>query len=178
MLRRPWYGVLCSLLIFFVLPVGPAFGKNGDIPPPVQMGKANTHGQVSTKELPPPSNDTTPGTWFLGTAPPDADLNKPPVVFVQGLNSQAQSWWGETAYHGLNDMYETAYNHGYRTAFVQLYDAGGNPSSPWDNGKLLAQMLDEIYHHFGQKVNIVAHSKGGTGYTGRIDSLWCLSLCQ
>lgn len=161
MLRRPWYGVLCWLLIFFVLPVGPAFGGNEEIPLPVQMGKANTHGQVNAKELPPPSNDTTPGTWFLGAVPLDADLNKPPIVFVQGLNSRAQSWWGETVYHGLNDMYETAYNHGYRTAFVQLHDAGGNPSSPWDNGKLLAQMLDEIYHHFGQKVNIVAHSKGG-----------------
>ncbi|MBA4603047.1 esterase/lipase family protein [Thermoactinomyces mirandus] len=159
MLRRLWYFVLCSLLICFVLPAGFVFGQNGDIPQPVRMG--NAHGQVIAEQLPPPSNDTTPGTWFLGATPPDADLTKPPIVFVQGLNSQAQSWWDETFYHGMNDMYETAYNHGYRTAFVQLHDAGGNPSSPWDNGKLLARMLEEIYSHFRQKVNIVAHSKGG-----------------
>lgn len=59
-------------------------------------------------------------------------------------------------------MYELAYANGYRTAFVQLYDAAGNGSArPEDNGKLLAQMLAQISAYFGQKVNIVAHSKGG-----------------
>ncbi len=159
MLRRSWCWVISLLLIFFILPVGSALGENGDIPLPLPapIGKA----KASTEALPPPDNDTTPGTWFLGASPPDADLNNPPIVFVQGLNSQAQSWWSETVYHGMNDMYQTAYNRGYRTAFVQLHDAGGNPSSPWDNGKLLAQMLADIYRYFGQKVNIVAHSKGG-----------------
>jgi triacylglycerol esterase/lipase EstA (alpha/beta hydrolase family) len=98
----------------------------------------------------------------VGATPPNVDLSKPPIVFVQGMNGKAQAWWSETRYHGVNDMYEIAYQNGYRTAFVQLYDAAGNGSAtPWDNGKLLAQMLAQIYSYFGQKVNIVAHSKGG-----------------
>jgi hypothetical protein len=122
----------------------------------------NPQGVVKTATLPPPSDSTTPGVWFVGATPPNADPNKHPIVFVQGMNGRAQDWWGETAYHGVNDMYETAYHYGYRTAFVQLYDAAGNGSaSQWDNGRLLALMLQQIYAYFGQKVNIVAHSKGG-----------------
>lgn len=156
MLRRPWYFILCLLLCFsIILPAGFVLAKSQEIPPPQRMGN------MDASQLPPPSEDTTPGIWFLGETPSDADPGKLPIVFVQGMNGKAQNWWNETNYHGLNDMYETAYNHGYRTAFVQLYDAGGDPSSQWDNGELLAQMLKEIYDHFGQKVNIVAHSKGG-----------------
>jgi hypothetical protein len=155
-LRRPWCFLLCLLLAFSMfLPAGWVGAGSEEIPPPQPMGN------VISNQLPPPSEDTTPGTWFLGATPANADPNKLPIVFVQGMNGKAQNWWNETNYHGLNDMYETAYNHGYRTAFVQLYDAGGKPSSQWDNGELLARMLKEIYDHFGQKVNIVAHSKGG-----------------
>lgn len=156
MLRRSWYFVFSLLLCFsLLLPAGFVMAQEQEIPPPQRMGNADA------SQLPPPSEDTTPGIWFLGATPPDADPNKLPIVFVQGMNGKAQNWWNETNYHGLNNMYETAYNHGYRTAFVQLYDAGGDPSSQWDNGELLAQMLREIYDHFGQKINIVAHSKGG-----------------
>ncbi|MGA8942522.1 MAG: hypothetical protein WB502_07360 [Thermoactinomyces sp.] len=161
MIRRSWYRVLCLLPIFLLLPVWPVFGMDGDHSLPVRTGKTNPHEQTGTGQLSPPSGETAPGTWFPGATPPDADLKKPPIVFVQGLNGKAQSWWSETFYHGMNDMYETAFNYGYRTAFVQLHDAGGNPATYWENGKLLARMLEEIYRHFGQKVNIVAHSKGG-----------------
>lgn len=110
----------------------------------------------------PPKESFTPGEWFLGATPANYDPNKPPIVFVQGKNGAANSWYGETAYHGTNDMYESAYNSGYQAVFVQLYDADGTGSrSQYDNGRLLASMLQQIYNHFGKKVSIVAHSKGG-----------------
>lgn len=110
----------------------------------------------------PPKETFTPGTWFLGETPLNYDSNKPPIVFVQGKNGAAKDWYKETVYHGTNDMYETAYNSGYQTVFVQLYDAAGQGSkSQYDNGRLLASMLEQIYNRFGKKVNIVAHSKGG-----------------
>lgn len=117
---------------------------------------------VEAGKLKPPSERFTPGEWFLGETPPNLDPNKPPIVFVQGKNGAANSWYGETTYYGPNDMYDSAYENGYQTVFVQLYDAAGNGShSQWDNGQLLADMLQEIYQHFGKKVNVVAHSKGG-----------------
>ncbi|SEM90940.1 esterase/lipase family protein [Lihuaxuella thermophila] len=146
--------LLCTLL---AVPMGTAAEADAN-----NAQAAKLTGRISMSQLPPPSNDTTPGSWFLGATPPNYDPNKPPIVFVQGMNGRAQDWWDETMYHGLNDMYEKAYSHGYRTAFVQLYDAAGQGSaSQWDNGRLLAYMLEQIYHRFGQKVNIVAHSKGG-----------------
>lgn len=114
-------------------------------------------------KLTPPSETFTPGDWFLGSKPPNYSSTKPPIVFVQGKNGSSTSWYGETVYHGINDMYTKAYEAGYQTVFVQLYDAAGNGSSnQYKNGQLLASMLGQISRHFGgQKVNIVAHSKGG-----------------
>ncbi|OEH91417.1 hypothetical protein BFG57_05700 [Bacillus solimangrovi] len=104
----------------------------------------------------------TPGTWYVGLTPPNVDLDKPPIVFVQGLHGQAQDWFEETVYYGDNDMYQIAYDNGYRTAFVQLEDAtGGDAADMWKNGEMLASMLEEINQHFNESVNIVAHSKGG-----------------
>ncbi|MGN4128168.1 esterase/lipase family protein [Lysinibacillus sphaericus] len=113
--------------------------------------------------LKPPGESFTPGEWFLGDTPSNVDPNKPPIVFVQGKNGNATSWYGNTEYHGLNDMYTKAYEAGYQTVFLQLYDAAGEGSySQYDNGKLLASMLKEISQHFnGKKLNIIAHSKGG-----------------
>ncbi|MET4560124.1 pimeloyl-ACP methyl ester carboxylesterase [Lysinibacillus parviboronicapiens] len=113
--------------------------------------------------LKPPGESYTPGEWFLGETPSNVDPNKPPVVFVQGKNGNATSWYSQTEYHGLNDMYTKAYEAGYQTVFLQLYDAAGEGSySQYDNGKLLASMLKEISQHFnGKKLNIIAHSKGG-----------------
>lgn len=117
----------------------------------------------SAGKLKPPSETFNPGDWFLGSTPPNLDTNKPPIVFVQGKNGNSASWYGETDYHGVNDMYTKAYEAGYQTVFVQLYDSAGNGSvSQYANGRLLAQMLAEISNHFGgEKVNIIAHSKGG-----------------
>ncbi|MFC7441884.1 esterase/lipase family protein [Laceyella putida] len=156
--RQVWLMLLVSVLL--IMPFGTA-GASGEIPKPQAMGQVVVDG-ANMEALPPPGSSTAPGTWFVGATPANADTSKPPIVFVQGLHGRAQSWWEETSYHGVNDMYETAYNNGYRTAFVQLYDApGGDAANPWDNGRLLAGMLEQIHNYYGQKVNIVAHSKGG-----------------
>ena len=119
--------------------------------------------EVSAGKLKPDGESFTPGEWFLGDRPPNYDSSKAPIVFVQGKNGSSTSWYGETTYHGVNDMYTKAYEAGYQTVFVQLYDAAGNGSeNQYTNGRLLASLLGEISRHFnGQKVNIIAHSKGG-----------------
>ena len=136
------------LAIFLCLMVIAPFGLSSD---------------VSAGKLKPPGETFTPGEWFLGDRPPNYNSSKPPIVFVQGKNGSSTSWYGETTYHGVNDMYTKAYDAGYQTVFVQLYDAAGNGSeNQYTNGRLLASMLGQISRHFnGQKVNIIAHSKGG-----------------
>jgi pimeloyl-ACP methyl ester carboxylesterase len=102
------------------------------------------------------------GDWLIGAIPANYDATKPVIVFVQGLNGSANSWWGPTMYYGNNDMYAYAYNNGYRTAFVQFRDADGNAGSMWLNGSVLRQQLQSICQYFGvSKVNLVGHSKGG-----------------
>ncbi|PTM57496.1 esterase/lipase family protein [Desmospora activa] len=104
--------------------------------------------------------DRTPGTWFV-EVPANPDPSKPPLVFVQGLNGCSDSWFGETQYYGANDMAAIARQNGYRTVFVDLHDSGGSAANQWDNGRMLADLLGQIYNRYGQRVNIVAHSKGG-----------------
>ncbi|MDQ0417459.1 methionine-rich copper-binding protein CopC [Croceifilum oryzae] len=146
---------LSRILVSFLLFMGTLF--------PINQVRAEDRVTLPTpKEIAGFQLTETPGTWQLGAIPPNVDLNKPPVVFVQGRSRHAQDWWSKTEYHGINDMYEMAYNAGYRTVFVHLHDsAGKGTASPYDNGQLLAKSLKEISQHYGQKVNIVAHSKGG-----------------
>lgn len=142
-----------TLLIFFVFGSVSIYAQpQPDTPKLVQqendgftiMGKASN------------GNDETPGEWYVGSTPANLDPNKPILLFVHGLNSTAQVWWED------NDMYQTAYNAGYQTTFLQLHDAGGYNEDPWDNGQLLAEKITEISNHFnGKPITIVAHSKGG-----------------
>ncbi|WP_188433141.1 lipase family alpha/beta hydrolase [Kroppenstedtia guangzhouensis] len=169
MKRRMWKGVVTLLAFLLVLPAGwvqgaastekaPKPKPAGVVPPPSKVqGEFKVTGGKGGG-----SDGGEPGTWYVGATPPNMDKSKPPIVFVQGLHGHASNWWEDTVYHGHNDMYDYAYNHGYRTAFVELYDsAGGDAADMWDNGALLARQLSEIRQYFGEKVNIVAHSKGG-----------------
>ncbi|TYR78814.1 hypothetical protein FZC66_17440 [Priestia megaterium] len=93
-----------------------------------------------------------PGQWHVGDTPSYVDPAKPPIVFIHGFNSSSKTWWEE------NDMYQTAYENGYQTAFVDVHP----DKNMWTNGPLLATKLREIYDHFGEKkLVVVAHSKGG-----------------
>ena len=102
-----------------------------------------------------PSVTREPGTWYVGATPDNVNPSAPVLLFVQGLNSTAETWWDN------NDMYALAYQNGYQTAFIQLYDAGGSAHSMWDNGRLLADKIREMYAFFRKPFVIVAHSKGG-----------------
>ncbi|WP_158633959.1 lipase family alpha/beta hydrolase [Radiobacillus deserti] len=93
----------------------------------------------------------TPGNWYVGTSPSSVDNGKHPILFVHGLNSSSSTWWEE------NNMYDTAYEAGYETSFIDLYPS----KNMWDNGSLLAQKIKSISNHFGERVVLVAHSKGG-----------------
>lgn len=98
------------------------------------------------------------GDWYVGATPPNYDPAKPVLLFVHGKGGSASSWWGQTSYHGTNDMYTYAYNNGYRTAFVDLHPEG----TMWQNGQLLSGLVNQITAYFGvNKVTIIAHSKGG-----------------
>lgn len=127
-----------SLMVILAMQPGAAAG--------VLLGKGGTSGGGS------------PGTWYIGATPPNVDPAKPVLVFVHGKGGWSGSWWEPTVYHGTNDMYAYAYNHGYRTAFVDLYPE----ASMWTNGELLNRQLSEITAYFGvPKVTLIAHSKGG-----------------
>lgn len=93
----------------------------------------------------------TPGEWWLGEVPSDPLPSKHPILFVHGLNSSSTTWTDQ------NDMDEISYQRGYETAFIDLYPT----KDMWENGALLSQKIKEVYNHFGEKVVVVAHSKGG-----------------
>jgi pimeloyl-ACP methyl ester carboxylesterase len=98
------------------------------------------------------------GDIYVGATPPNVDYSKPVLVFIHGYNSSADTWWTETTYHGVNDMYQYAYNNGYRTAFVNV----APDLSMWYNGSLFNSQIDVIRNYFGvSKVTVIAHSKGG-----------------
>jgi len=134
---------IMAALLLLVLTGAPALSPaaaQGSPPPPVRVGPAS------------------PGSWYAGALPPQYDPTKPVLVFVHGKGGSAASWWGETVYHGPNDMYAYAYDAGYRTAFVDLYPEG----DMWVNGHLLAQVLPEITTYYAvDRVVVIAHSKGG-----------------
>ncbi|WP_026689675.1 alpha/beta fold hydrolase [Alteribacter aurantiacus] len=97
-----------------------------------------------------------PGTIMIGELPATPDPDKPVLLFVQGLTNDSTAW-----YEG-NDMYARAVVGGYETAFVELYDSGGEPRSYWDNGAMLANQIEQISSYYGGKdIVIIGYSKGG-----------------
>ena len=111
-------------------------------------------GQTVVQLNPPGSVGNQPdtkNTIYLGAIPPGAS-SAPVLVFVHGYSGQGETWFES------GEMYDYAYNAGYRTAFVQL----GKKDNMWSNGQMLANMLTMITNQFGvAQVVLVAHSKGG-----------------
>lgn len=100
--------------------------------------------------------DSSPLPWFRGAEPltPKNTI----LVFVHGKSSSEGVWFDNVKHYGHNDMYELAYNAGYRTAFVRL----GEESSMWYNGRVLSQQLEHIERYYNTRnIVIIAHSKGG-----------------
>ncbi|TQS74918.1 alpha/beta hydrolase [Ornithinibacillus gellani] len=150
--------ILPAFLLLFILPMNihadTMLTENKEQvaaqPTVVGKGKAGLYGKGGN------GNDETPGEWYAGDTPPNLLPNAPILLFVPGLNNVAQIWWEE------NNMYQTAFDAGYQTAFVQLHDAGGESADMWDNGELLAEKINEIAAHFDhQPITIIAYSKGG-----------------
>ncbi|WP_322904257.1 alpha/beta fold hydrolase [Paenibacillus sp. SGZ-1009] len=103
-----------------------------------------------------PTVAAVPGGWAAGQTPLNLSPDKPVLLFVHGLTSQAKIWYED------NDMYQYAYNNGYQTAFINMYDVTGTPEDMWKDGELLAAKIKEISQHYGgKKIVIIAHSKGG-----------------
>lgn len=95
--------------------------------------------------------DGDPGYWFTGDPIEAPDPQKPPIVFIHGLNGSSSIWFDE------NDMSKQAWKNGYETAYIDLYP----DKDMRDNGALLSSKLREMYEHFGRKMILVSYSKGG-----------------
>ncbi|UOQ45659.1 hypothetical protein MUN89_06910 [Halobacillus salinarum] len=108
----------------------------------------SNNASIAVQHVAPQSN---PGQWILGKTPSFLNEHAKPLVFVHGLNSSSSTWWED------NDMYTTALNQGYQTAFVDLYPV----KDMMENGELLAKVLKEIYEHFNETLIVIGHSKGG-----------------
>lgn len=88
-----------------------------------------------------------------GATPANLDPQKPVIVYVHGFSDLAGIWFGNN-----NQMYANTYNAGHNSVFVAMTRGEGM----WENGEVLADMLDIITQHYGVKdVVIVAHSNGG-----------------
>ena|GEM_PF-444749 len=95
------------------------------------------------------------GDWYTGAIPPNASLDKPVILFVQGLHATYKKFYRD------GGLYEAAYNSGYRTAFVQLRDADGDGGNMYTNGEKLAEVIKKVADYYNVKqIAIVAHSKG------------------
>ncbi|WP_026909242.1 esterase/lipase family protein [Paucisalibacillus globulus] len=156
MMRR-LFMLFMSIILLLGLSVPPPASANNavttSIPNPTLFKKEEPLQSISGKAN--NGNNETPGEWYIGTTPTNLLPNAPVLLFVPGLNNVAQIFWED------NDMYQTAVDAGYQTAFVQLHDAGGASADMWDNGALLADKIREISNHFGKPVTVVAYSKGG-----------------
>lgn len=107
---------------------------------------------------PPPTPDPTQPNLFYGAIPPNGP-NGPVLVFVHGLGGTAMDWWSVTG----NDMYDLAYQAGFRTAFVSMnLDNSPNSADIPTNAAMLQTMFPKILAQFRvSKVYFVCHSKGG-----------------
>ncbi len=95
--------------------------------------------------------DGGPGSIYVGEVPPNWQ-GKPVIVFVHGKSSSKDVWLVD------NDIYQRAYNAGYRTAFVNLEPE----ATMWKNGQLLHNLLKIIGNYYATtNILVIAHSKGG-----------------
>jgi hypothetical protein len=116
--------------------------------------------------------DTVYPNLFFGGVPENG-ANAPVVVFVHGLGGNFQDWIESlncpttTVVGGCigtkNDMYDYAYDAGYRTVFMSLSaDNSNNSLTIAQNSTMLQTLFPEIEKVTGaSKFYFVAHSKGG-----------------
>ncbi|WLR43391.1 hypothetical protein LC087_04215 [Bacillus carboniphilus] len=89
--------------------------------------------------------------WFQGKFPKEELIEHYPLVFVHGLEGDAEDWITN------NEMDELVWKKGYLSAYVQLYPK----KNMWVNGEELANSLKQIYNFFEKELIVIGHSKGG-----------------
>lgn len=152
------FGVL-GLALVFLLGLG-AFPTQATAPP----------------SAPPVTADSVLQNLFYGATLPGAS-NGPVLVFVHGLSGSYADWLESAncppsptpcgpkgAGIGTgNDMYDYAYEAGFRTAFVSMNaNNQSNSATIQANAAMLETMFPRIQANFGvSKVYFVCHSKGG-----------------
>lgn len=126
--------------------------------------------QATPPAAPPLTTDSTYPNLFYGAVPANGE-NAPVVVFVHGLGGSVIDWIEAAncpssisgCVGSKNDMYDWAYQEGFRTVWLSLNaDNTNNNLSIQTNAAMLQSLFPQILSHFGvSKVYFVCHSKGG-----------------
>jgi len=107
---------------------------------------------------PPVTPDPTQPNLFYGAIPPNG-VNGPVIVFVHGLGGSYTDWLDQRS----NDMYDYAYQNGFRTVFLSanLDNSPGNSDIQTDAAMLQVMFPKILAHYNVTQVYFVCHSKGG-----------------
>ncbi len=169
------FGVL-GLVLVFMLGVSAFPGSPAGGPDAYATSAARTAPKQTPQSAPPVTVDGVLPNLFYGTTAPGG-ANGPVLVFLHGLAGSYADWLesnncppsptpcgpnGPGAGTG-NDMYDYAYEAGFRTAFVSMNpDNSNNSATIQANAAMLETMFPRILANFGvSKVYFVCHSKGG-----------------
>src|SRR5690625_6332669 len=129
------WSVLRIPLIMITLMIGSSFigtvyaaenSQSVNAAEPEKVGNSSTHSIMGKAGN---GNDENPGEWYTGETPSDVDENAPILLFIAGMNGKAQDWWED------NDMYNTDYEAGYQTSFLQFMIPVGAQVIIWEKGE-------------------------------------------
>ena len=119
--------------------------------------------------------DPTQANLFYGAIPPNGPEG-PVLVFVHGLGGTYKDWLDVAG----NNMYDLAYQAGFRTVFLSLnLDNTVNSASIQTNAAMLQTLFPKILSHFGvSKVYFVCHSKGGLDLQAAISNTQWIGIAS
>ena len=195
------FGVLGLALVF--VPVLGAFPAPPDSQPgtsPASALKSMAKPATAPPSAPPVIQDSVLPNLFYGATPlttatppgPCASVTTcptPVLVFVHGLGGTYADWLEvnncpttpagipcNTTGHGAsagNDMYDYAYEAGFRTAFMSMNaNNSNNSASIQTNAAMLETIFPRILATFGvSQVYFICHSKGGLDLQGALASI-------
>jgi hypothetical protein len=145
---------------------------------------------IMAQSLPPAPQltvDIVMPNLFYGATPPTGP-RAPVIVFVHGLQGTYQDWIEshncptslQSCTGTQNDMYDRAYQAGFRTAFMSLSpDNSPNQNSIQTNASVLQATVPRILATFNvAKVYFVAHSKGGLDLQAAIATPQWISIAN
>lgn len=125
------------MVLFFILPLFSQTLKEAQLPKPNQFS-LNYLNSLGERNI------------LYGQTPPN--FNGDVIIFNHGYIGSTESMLIG------NEMYELAYNAGYKTAFVATTRGEGL----WVNGEVLGRAIDQITEHYSvSEAFLVVHSNGG-----------------